>query len=129
MADRETRVTSETGGQKGKKLAQFNLLPSDSLWELAEHFGKGSEKYEQVNGLDNWRNGYPWSLSFAAAFRHLTLALAGQDIDPETGSKHVIAVAWHMLTLAHQMNRPEMQGFDDRQDPKSGNPDLPYLQN
>jgi hypothetical protein len=125
----EVRVTSSTGGAKGSKAARFDLIPTDAMWELAEHFGFGSSKYEPVNGLDNWRNGYPWSLSFAAALRHLYLALAGQDDDAETGHKHVIAVAWHMLTLAHQMNRPEMREmFDDRQDPRTTEPDLPYLQ-
>lgn len=113
----EVRVTSETGGAKGTKPARFDMIPADSLWELAEQFGKGAEKYPAVNGVDNWRNGFPWSLHYAAAFRHLTAAMGGEDIDPETGSKHVIAVAWHMFTLAHQMNKPEMhEMFDDRQD-------------
>lgn len=125
----EVRVTSATGGAKGKKGAQFSLLPADAMWELAEHYGFGAGKYEAVNGLDNWRNGYPWSLSFDAAFRHLHLALAGQDVDGETGSKHVIAVAWHMLYLAHMMNRPRMRElYDDRQDPRCIDPGLPFLQ-
>lgn len=124
----EVRVTAHTGGAKGMKAARFGLIPSDSLWELAEHFGFGSAKYPPTNGLDNWRNGYPWSLSIDAAFRHLVLMQAGQDVDAETGHKHVIAVAWHMLTLAHQMNRPEMRElFDDRQDPRSSGPELPFL--
>lgn len=111
----EVRVTSPTGGQKGSKLARFDMIPTDSLWELAEQYGKGAEKYEEVNGLDNWRNGYNWSLSFASAFRHMVDALGGIDIDPDSGSKHVIAAAWHMLTLAHWMNDPRMrQLYDDR---------------
>lgn len=66
---------------------------------------------------ENYRHGYPWSLSFAAAFRHMSLALSGVDVDEENGSKHVIAAAWHMLTLAHYMNRPDLrEKYDDRQD-------------
>lgn len=117
MSDEEI-VTSDTGGSKGRKLARFDMIPTDSLWELAEHYGKGAEKYPAVNGRDNWRNGYDWSLSFAAAFRHMTKALGGEDVDPGTGSKHVIAAAWHMFGLAHWMNDPEMARFDDRADKK-----------
>lgn len=115
----ETRVTSETGGQKGQKLAQVSRIPAQVLLEIAEHFGKGVVKYPpDESGLDNWRRGYAWSLSFDPAFRHLLAALSGEDIDPETGSKHVIAAAWHCITLADRMNHPEMARFDDRQDPR-----------
>lgn len=44
----EVRVTSETGASKGSKLARFDLIPQDALWELAEHYGKGAEKYDEV---------------------------------------------------------------------------------
>lgn len=112
----EVRVTSETGAAKGTKPARFDLIPTDSLWELAEHYGKGSEKYGvEVGDLDNWRKNYHWSLSYAAAYRHLTAAMGGEDVDEETGSKHVIAAAWHMLTLAHYLNNPEARQYDDRQ--------------
>lgn len=112
-----TFVTSDSGASKGRKRAAFNLIPTDALWELAEHYGKGADKYDFLpGGLDNWRGGYDWSLSYAAAFRHLTLAMGGEDVDPETGSKHVIAVAWHMLALAHWMENPDMHKYDDRQD-------------
>ena len=112
----EKRSVSASGGKKGVKLARMDMIPTDALWELAEHYGKGAGKYETGDGgLDNWRLGYEWSKSFAAAMRHLTLALGGEDADPETGSKHVIAVAWHALALAHWMNNPEMHRYDDRQ--------------
>lgn len=110
----ETRTVSSTGGAKGVKPARFDLIPTDSLWELAEHYGNGFSKYGDAGQLDNWRRGYEWSKSFAAAYRHLTLAMSGEEIDEETGSKHVIAVAWHMFALAHWMNDP-FNEFDDRQ--------------
>lgn len=92
----EVRVTSSTGGQKGSKLARFDLIPPKQLWRLAEHFGKGAEKYDD----DNWRKGYPWKLSIAALERHLTAFKMGEDIDAETGSLHIIAAAWHAIILA-----------------------------
>ena len=105
----EKRIVNPiTGGAKGQKLARFDLLPGDSLWALAEHFGKGAEKYEDRN----WEKGYDWSLNFAAAQRHMWQWWNGEDIDPETGSSHLIAAAWHMVALYHSTGtHPE---FDNR---------------
>lgn len=116
----EVRLVSETGGAKGQKLAQVSRIPTRVLLEVGEHFGKGVAKYPTgEDGLDNWRHGYPFSLSYDAAFRHLLASLGGEDIDEETGSKHVIAAAWHCLVLADRLNHPEMvERFDDRQDPR-----------
>lgn len=113
--NREIRVTSSTGGSKGKKVAQMSLVPVDALWELLEQYGNGAAKYPSEDGLDNWRHGYEWSLSFDAAFRHLLQALNGEDIDEELNVKHVIATAWHCLTIAHFMNRDDLAEYDDRQ--------------
>lgn len=101
-------VDPDTGAAKGSKLARFDLIPAKPLWELAEHYGKGCAKYSSRN----WERGYDWSLSFAACMRHLQQFWAGEDIDPETGSKHVIAAAWHALAMAEFMEtHPEK---DDR---------------
>ena len=112
----EVRVTSKTGGQKGSKLARYDLIPTEPLKELAEHYGKGAEKYEKVNGVDNWRNGYDWSLSYAALNRHLGAFWSGEDIDEETGSYHLVAVAWHAFTMLYFLMNERYEQFDDRQD-------------
>lgn len=92
----ETRVTDPTtGGEKGQKLARFSLIPSEFLWALAEHFGKGAQKYADRN----WEKGYKWSLTVDALSRHLHQFLQGETHDPETGSHHLIAVAWHAMAL------------------------------
>jgi hypothetical protein len=88
----EVRVVDpETGGEKGSKLARFDLIPHEALTALAEHFGRGAEKYEDRN----WERGYDWALTFAALNRHLWAWWGGEDLDPETGSPHMAAVAWH----------------------------------
>ena len=93
----ETRYTDPaTGGQKGEKLARFDLLPPDILWELAEHYGKGARKYADRN----MEKGYPWSKSYTACQRHLNAFWNGEDIDAETGSLHLISAAWHCFTMA-----------------------------
>ena len=107
MADRkEVRHTDPvTGGQKGMKLARFDLIPEVPLYSLAEHYGRGADKYDD----DNWRRGYSWSISFAALNRHLWTWWNGEDIDPELGSNHLDAVAWHAFTLREfTVTHPEL---------------------
>ena len=124
---KEVRVTdAKTGGQKGKKMARFSLIPPEMLWALAEHYGKGAEKYNLYgpckcrtgtnlagtphevgcpahtiieSGDRNWEKGYNWSLSVDALERHLNQWKQGEDRDPETGSHHLIAVIWHATAL------------------------------
>lgn len=108
----EVRTTSSTGGQKGMKPERFDLIPIGPLTALARHYGAGALKYDD----HQWRKGYEWSKSFAALMRHLTAWWNGEDIDAETGSPHLAAVAWHAFTLLEFAERyPE---FDDRYKPE-----------
>lgn len=101
-------VNPATGGEKGSKAARFDLLPGDAIWALAEHYGKGAEKYAERN----WELGYNYSLNFAAAQRHMWQWWNGEDVDAETDGSHLIAAAWHMMALFHFMtSHPEL---DDR---------------
>ncbi len=96
VKDVEIRVIDPTtGGEKGSKLARFSLIPRDFLWALAEHYGRGARKYEDRN----WERGYKWSLSVDALDRHLNAWLLGENNDVETGSSHLVAVAWHAIAL------------------------------
>ena len=104
----ERRTVSSTGGEKGSKLARYDLIPAGPLHTLAELYGKGADKYEDRN----WERGYEWSLSFAALNRHLWLFWQGVNIDAETGLPHLAAVAWHAFALMEWVNtHPE---FDNR---------------
>ena len=92
----ESRVVDPaTGGVKGSKLARFDLVPPEAIWALAEHYGKGCQKYDERN----WEKGYKWGLSVAAMQRHINHWLQGESIDEETGSHHLIAAAWHCIAL------------------------------
>ena len=132
----EERTTSSTGGQKGVKLARYDLIPTGPLERLAEHFGKGAKKY----AANQWRVGYEWSKSYSAIQRHLAAFWSGMDFDvcsnepdacshvtvdgedyisdtPDTcynhtGSHHLDAVMWHSFVLREFVERhPE---HDDR---------------
>ena len=105
----EVRITNElTGGQKGSKDERHDLIPIGPLAALARHYGRGADKYDD----HNWRRGYSWSLSYAALQRHATAFWGGEDVDSETGSPHLAAVAFHAFALMEWMTtHPEL---DDR---------------
>jgi len=110
----EIRITDPTtGGQKGSKLAKFSLIPREFLWALAEHYGRGAGKYD----VRNWEKGYAWSLSQDALERHLNQWLLGEDTDAESGSHHLIAVAWHAAALYTFQQRK--LGIDDITQPQA----------
>jgi len=109
-ADEIRHTDKDTGAQKCMKLARLDLIPPIPLWELGEHFGKGSQKYSD----NNWRKGYSWSISYAALQRHLQLFWAGEEMDDckpgcptdcknHTHSPHIIAAAWHCFVLREFM--------------------------
>jgi hypothetical protein len=104
----EVRSVSSTGGEKGTKLARYDLIPEFPLRMLAEHFGRGADKYDD----HNWRRGYEWSKSFAAMMRHAWQFWSGEDYDLETGSPHLAAVMWHACCMLEFMQ--EFPEFDDR---------------
>lgn len=106
----ETRVVNETtGGEKGTKTERMELLPWDVLrQDVAPHYAKGAEKYAD----NNWRRGFSWSLAFGALQRHAAQFWGGEDIDEETGTPHMAAVAFHALALLLFMR--EHRALDDR---------------
>lgn len=104
----EERVTSVTGGQKGRKPERFGGGDPLAMRELALVYGMGEQKYDRYNYL----KGYPWSLSVDALFRHMFAFLAGENRDEESGLLHTAHVAWHALTLTSFLLREV--GEDDR---------------
>lgn len=102
------RITSDTGGQKDKKLAEIGSLDPVALLYLSEVAGAGARKYSAYNML----KGYDWSLSFNAMQRHALKSWAGEDYDPESGQLHITHAAWHALNLTSFTLREI--GTDDR---------------
>lgn len=105
---KEVRVINpHTGGEKGQKLARYDLIPAEPLHLIAETFGIGAEKYSD----HNWRRGVDWSLNFAALNRHLWAWWAGEQND-EAGFHHLAAVCFHAMALMEfEDTHPEL---DDR---------------
>lgn len=108
MSEKEVRVTSSTGGQKGSKLERYDLIPVAPLAHVARVYGKGAEKYADRN----WELGYDWSLSYAALQRHVNAFWGGEWADPETGCPHLASVVFHAFALMEFFDtHPE---FDNR---------------
>lgn len=104
----EIIVTSETGGQKGKKDVQLHAIPWDALEQLGRVYAFGADKYEDYN----FRKGYDWSLTFDAMQRHLWAFWNGEDLDVESGHYHLAHAIWHGFTLLHYLI--SQKGTDDR---------------
>lgn len=95
---KEVRVVNEkTGGAKGQKMERYDLIPWESMDEVARVYGEGAKKYAE----NNWALGYDWSLSYAALMRHLTQFWNGESIDEESTCHHLASVVFHALALMY----------------------------
>lgn len=107
----EVRTTSATGGQKGVKPERYDLLPKEALDAMARVYAFGAEKYAD----HNWRKGYEWSKSFAAAMRHMWAFWNGETFDEESGLPHLAHAAFHLNAMLTWLERDGEGGqFDDR---------------
>jgi hypothetical protein len=94
-----------------KEKPPMALIPPEPLYEVADVFRFGAEKY----GMNNWRDDgdkTEWARTYSSIQRHLNKFWEGEDIDPESGKSHLAHATTQMLILmVHQMEHPEM---DDR---------------
>lgn len=87
--------------------ARWELVPPE-ITALVDLFTKGAKKY----GDRNWERGMSWGRIFGALMRHAWKWMAGEEIDPETGAHHMVAVAWNAIVLYTYTKR--QVGTDDR---------------
>jgi len=89
----------------------LHLIPPECLEEISEVFGFGADKY----GMNNWRDDggiTEWSRTYASMQRHLNAFWRGEDLDPESGKRHLAhACTQLMILMMHATDHPEM---DDR---------------
>lgn len=87
--------------------ARYDLIPPEAIEALAHHYRLGAEKYtlrdEAGNitqlGDRNWERGMKWGKCFGSMLRHCWAYWRGETNDPETGTHHMIAVAWNAFAL------------------------------
>jgi hypothetical protein len=87
---------------------RFDLIPHEAITALADHYRRGAVKY----GDRNWLKGMEWMRLFGSLMRHAWRWAGGEDHDPETGSHHMIAVAWNAIGIYTYFTRG--LGSDDR---------------
>jgi hypothetical protein len=90
----------------------LSLVSKDLMEAVAKVRAFGADKYER----DNWRLGFKFNRSIAAALRHIFAFAEGEDLDKESSCSHV---AHAICCLEHLLNdylhHPEN---DDRWKPK-----------
>lgn len=90
-------MTTLTQGKKndaGKP--DLSLVSSELMVALAEVRAFGATKYPK----NNWKLGFKYTRSIAAALRHIMAFKDGEDLDPESGLTHIahaIASLEHLL--------------------------------
>ena len=72
----------------------YTLLPWDSVEQVVRVLDYGAKKYAR----DNWRYVDDASTRYmAAAMRHLSAYMQGQEFDPETGINHLAHACCSLL--------------------------------
>lgn len=102
-------MANTSGGVKhDQDKPPMELLPMESLEEIARVLAFGAKKYDKWN----WSKGISYGRLCGAALRHLSAFLRGQDVDDESGLSHLSHLGCCVLFLIWMSkNRPDL---DDR---------------
>ncbi len=81
------------------KIFGYELIPFESLEEMAKLYEFGAKKYSP----NNWRNGngLGYIRCFNAMFRHLVAWVSGADLDGETRLHPLASVAFYCLAVIY----------------------------
>lgn len=101
--EKARRAEKETSGK-----LPYALIPPGPLEELVRVYQYGAEKYAPRN----WERGLPWLECYEALMRHVQEWRKGEDIDPESGRRHMAHAAWWCFALLHYDEAGV--GVDDR---------------
>ena len=87
---------------------EWSLVDFDSLEGLVRVLEYGKDKYAR----DNWRLGMPVTQVTESLMRHLFAFAKGEDVDPESGCRHISHVLCNAMFLEYILR--EKQHYDDR---------------
>lgn len=73
------------GERKNDGKLPMHLIPVSSNMSIARVMAVGAAKYSP----HNWRRGMSWSIVMGCLERHYNAFKAGQDIDEESGLRHI----------------------------------------
>lgn len=96
--------------KKDEGKLRFDLFSPYAIEEMAEVLTQGAEKYSAWNWTEG--EGFKYTRVYAAARRHLSAFMLGEDLDPETTRFHLAhAMCCLMFLLHYQLTNT---GQDDR---------------
>lgn len=87
----------------------LDLIPPNALAEIAKGFQHGAEKYGRFNYL---KPGFTHHRLCAAALRHIYQHINGEDIDKDSGNKHLAHACAALMMLLENIHRDNI--VDDR---------------
>lgn len=95
----------DEGVKHDKGKPDLSMISYELMVEVAKVRGFGAIKYAR----DNWKRGFKYTRSCAAALRHIFAFLNGEDLDNESGLSHIahaICCLEHLLydTIHHADN-------------------------
>ncbi|MEK6266418.1 MAG: DUF5664 domain-containing protein [Clostridium sp.] len=92
---------------------RMDLVPSESLEEIAKIFTFGAEKY----AVNDWMQGIDYSSLIGAYKRHAAAFERNENVDPESGHYHLAHAATNMMMLLfYQVHQEIYEHNDDRVD-------------
>ena len=99
--ENEMEQENKTEARKNDRLddkLRWELLPLEDVEDIVRVYTAGAKKY----GPDQWQN-LPDGIKRykAALLRHLVEFDKGNEIDEETGCRHLAAVAWNAIAMLH----------------------------
>jgi hypothetical protein len=107
----ENQSPSEGGAKYDSEKIRMDLLPWQSLEEVAKVLAYGSVKYAPYN----WSKGIAYYRLFRAAINHLQKWFRGESDDSETGLSHLAHAACCVLFLLYyELNKRKYRKFDCR---------------
>lgn len=93
--DTKANAKAKEGLRFNSGKIRVDLIPWEWILGLAHLLTRGAVKYAPRN----WEKGLSWGDTMASLKRHLLAWERGEDYDEETGSHHMVSVAWNALVL------------------------------
>jgi hypothetical protein len=107
---REAKENSNQALRYNNGKLQWSLVDFDSLEGLVKVLEYGANKYAP----NNWKKGMPVTQVSESLMRHLFAFLRGEDVDPESGCRHISHVMCNAMFIEYIMR--EKPHYDNRQD-------------
>ena len=101
---------AEDGNKYDGEKLRIDLTPWLAVLGMATTTTCGAMKYD----ADNWKKGMSFSRYFGGLLRHLISWWLRDEIDEETGLKHIDQAVFCIMALSHYSKVKSLQKYDNR---------------